>query len=706
MTKCCGIKTTALLFLLVVFSMGAAAQYHAQRQEALNANSNWFFGEYGLKPAQQFPQALATPAFYNAYTGFYGTGAFKNKTVSTRYPNVIPVSDPTTGSLKFTATLSRLLDRNFNVMPNGDFSDLHIVNENYEKSVLIAPVIRDPMRYFHFSLAVINDTVQLLQSVVNMQRNSGLGDVETTGARTLISQWKNENIISELIDVVPGNNCDLWLLVAVNHVNTEARFEIRSFHITEAGIDNNPVVSFFDKDNPFTMLWDYQLSPDRRRLAVISYQSTNAISFFDFNAEDGTLTGSALPAITFPGVTGSYDVHGIFTPDNQYFIAYANELRDQQALFYKYDLTAANAGYRVENFTYPIPYITQGPWDMYYLAPVIYFKAYNNKLYMNIPKSIREKLYYEQLPGMGPPVPILDEYGNPYYGVTAHSTPKIVGFGPPAGSESWSHFAFDPEITLSENNRLFTNSSVNYPYLTDDTIPTVYDSVFCLEPGEPFPTATLSAPGGFVNYVWNDGTSGATKVINQPGKYWVFYKGSCNNRVDTFNYRLWTPTKVLPPDTVVCEQRLPFVITPLQDGQYFWEDIGSAAPERDINAPGVYKVRFSDLGCTQFDSIVVQTKNCPCGISMPNAFSPNNDGLNDYFKPIIAIGCVPGHYNLRIFNRWGQPVYQSFNEFDQGWDGSYNGNRGDVGVYFYELRFDSPYLDQPYLNRGEVILVR
>lgn len=69
---------------------------------------------------------------------------------------------------------------------------------------------------------------------------------------------------------------------------------------------------------------------------------------------------------------------------------------------------------------------------------------------------------------------------------------------------------------------------------------------------------------------------------------------------------------------------------------------------------------------------------------MPNAFSPfNEDGVNDVFGPSgIGAGLGDNTYSLRVYDRWGNLVFES-KDFNQGWDGKYNGNFVDPGVYTY-----------------------
>lgn len=67
---------------------------------------------------------------------------------------------------------------------------------------------------------------------------------------------------------------------------------------------------------------------------------------------------------------------------------------------------------------------------------------------------------------------------------------------------------------------------------------------------------------------------------------------------------------------------------------------------------------------------------------IPNAFTPNGDGTNDRFQP-VARGVES--LRLEIFNRWGEKIHES-NGKDADWDGTYQGEKVQNGVYVYKLR--------------------
>lgn len=75
-------------------------------------------------------------------------------------------------------------------------------------------------------------------------------------------------------------------------------------------------------------------------------------------------------------------------------------------------------------------------------------------------------------------------------------------------------------------------------------------------------------------------------------------------------------------------------------------------------------------------------------IYIPEAFTPNNDGKNDIFKPIFSF--VPNSYELKIYNRWGYVVY-STKDYQKGWDGSESGStKAPTGTYIYYLKLKLP----------------
>ena len=89
---------------------------------------------------------------------------------------------------------------------------------------------------------------------------------------------------------------------------------------------------------------------------------------------------------------------------------------------------------------------------------------------------------------------------------------------------------------------------------------------------------------------------------------------------------------------------------------------------------------------------------------VPNSFTPNNSGHNDFFLPVITSGIDIYHYKLTVFNRWGELVFMSYDP-SIGWDGSYNGDVQD-GTYIWQIDYEVINKDKRETVRGTVSLLR
>jgi gliding motility-associated-like protein len=92
-----------------------------------------------------------------------------------------------------------------------------------------------------------------------------------------------------------------------------------------------------------------------------------------------------------------------------------------------------------------------------------------------------------------------------------------------------------------------------------------------------------------------------------------------------------------------------------------------------------------------------------CFIDVPTAFTPNNDGLNDSFHPHNALKA--DSYQFKVFNRWGQVVFQSTN-WQERWDGTIKGIKQAPGVYVWMLSYVNRDTKQPVFRKGTVMLIR
>lgn len=116
----------------------------------------------------------------------------------------------------------------------------------------------------------------------------------------------------------------------------------------------------------------------------------------------------------------------------------------------------------------------------------------------------------------------------------------------------------------------------------------------------------------------------------------------------------------------------------------------------------IYTLYGSDLnGCRKSDTteIVILSDQL---IVAPSAFSPNGDGLNDIYLPIIKGALILKDFS--IFNRWGEKIF-STNNTSNGWDGTFKGNEQEIGTYIYIIHLEN-YLGESIIEKGNLTLIR
>jgi gliding motility-associated-like protein len=116
---------------------------------------------------------------------------------------------------------------------------------------------------------------------------------------------------------------------------------------------------------------------------------------------------------------------------------------------------------------------------------------------------------------------------------------------------------------------------------------------------------------------------------------------------------------------------------------------------------------FTNKNCKSYDSVTVYIMCDDRQLFIPNTFTPNGDGLNDYFFPRSKeINMVKV---FRIFNRWGEMVYQQenmpVNEELKGWDGTYKGVKLPPDIYVYLIQGDCEN-GKSLLWKGNIALMR
>ena len=146
------------------------------------------------------------------------------------------------------------------------------------------------------------------------------------------------------------------------------------------------------------------------------------------------------------------------------------------------------------------------------------------------------------------------------------------------------------------------------------------------------------------------------------------------------------PTLNLGQDTSICPNAEAVTLSDKTnnsnpDARWTWNN-GETTSSILVRHPGIYTAYVDVNGCVTNDSVEVFKD---CYLDVPNAFTPNNDGSNDYFLPRQLMSKGVRGFKMTIFNRWGQIVFETNNINGRGWDGKFNDKEQPTGVYIYSI---------------------
>jgi gliding motility-associated-like protein len=175
-----------------------------------------------------------------------------------------------------------------------------------------------------------------------------------------------------------------------------------------------------------------------------------------------------------------------------------------------------------------------------------------------------------------------------------------------------------------------------------------------------------------------------------------------SNEITIHWYPNGKPAGFLPLEWTKCVNLYEELKPSMQFEKYLWSTGASTASIRVVN-PGLYWLEVTDVtGCTGRENVWVSTKSCMNAVYIPTAFTPNNDGKNDIFKPMIDGKLL--QYNLKIYDRWGQLIMQTMDP-GKGWNGTYKGEKYNSGVFVWTCTYQLAGEDAK-TEKGTVTLIR
>jgi gliding motility-associated-like protein len=269
-------------------------------------------------------------------------------------------------------------------------------------------------------------------------------------------------------------------------------------------------------------------------------------------------------------------------------------------------------------------------------------------------------------------------------------------------------------VKASISNKCFKNDQVKVIAIPYPDARAERDTSICIGG-----SAIITATGGN-SYLWQPSTflsdnSIARPTVNQP-QYSIVYtvavrdnKGCPKPSFDSVSITVYdVKADAGPRDTAVVAGQ-PLQLQGTGGSIYLWDpstwlnnpNISNpiALPKSDIQ----YVLKVTDgPGCFDYDTINIRYYSFPAGIQMPNAFTPNGDGLNDIFRP-IPIGMISLDL-FSVYNRYGQMLF-STKERSKGWDGRFGGKEQDPGTYVW-MAEGIDYKKKKVKVKGTVTLIR
>jgi gliding motility-associated-like protein len=149
---------------------------------------------------------------------------------------------------------------------------------------------------------------------------------------------------------------------------------------------------------------------------------------------------------------------------------------------------------------------------------------------------------------------------------------------------------------------------------------------------------------------------------------------------------------------------------------YFW-NFGDGETSTEFEPAHAYETNLQ----TGYTATLVATSQAGCIDSttmpisyeeqlifyVPNTFTPDADEHNQLFTPIFTSGFAPNNFEMIIYNRWGEVVFET-KDHSKGWDGSYGVKGGDVqaGLYTWIIRYKPKNTDEKLIVNGFVNVLR
>ncbi|MEI7723791.1 MAG: gliding motility-associated C-terminal domain-containing protein [Bacteroidota bacterium] len=633
----------AFLFLLVTaITPAQTTWYKSNCPRSQKQASVWYFGE---KAGIDFRSGNAVPLLdENVMTAFKATASICDSL----------------GNLLFFTDGKKVWDKTFTLMPNATALAGDLIAT---QPCIIVPWPGDSSLYYIFTLDVLKfqDSVNyttrgLTHTLIDLKLRNGLGDAVSTILNTpLLSP-----VCQKLTAVKHKNENFFWVIA---HEWNSDKFY--AYLITNAGMAP-PVISAVgsvhggnSKDDKNAVGY-LKASPDGKKLALAISQK-KVIEVFDFNNETGAITNPQSYTATKPGV----NPYGIeFSPDSRFLYATLFEIGgvehpSRPSFIYQFDLNSGLSN----------PVVVDSVYGVRVAAMQL---ATDGRIYLSRTNVILSK---------------------------RDSLEVIYNPNRKGAACNFNLLNNDPgsSLPLLGRKSIYSLPNLVQSYLNIPTF--TWDSV-CHGDVTRF---HLTNKANIDSLTWNFGDGGTSNTLDplhayaNPGSYWVKVTEKFNGQAFTDSVRV--TNYPLPPivlgDTILLYSGS--AINLHAGGgytDYLWST-GSQDSIISVGSQGDYWAQVKDIHCCiNSDTTFIRVFE----YFIPNAFTPNGDGLNDVFRVYALYKNIS--FKMVIYDRWGQLVFQSDN-VDSAWDGMFDGQYCPPASYVWIVHIG--FLGQDIITQGDVV---
>jgi gliding motility-associated-like protein len=625
--------------------------------------------------------------------------------------------DGATGNLLLYTDGRTVWDRNHNYMPNGTGL---LGNLSASQSGVIVPKPGSSTNYYVFTVDAAAGVNGMRYSEVDLTLNSGNGDVLTANKNTLL----RTPVTEKLTAVQHSNGTDIWVMT-----HDWLSRDFLAYLVTAAGVNPTPVVStvgMMHSGSSANTIGYLRFSPNGQQIAIASRDSGGVVEILDFDATTGVVANPKRLALQ-----GVYGLE--FSPNNRLLYA----MGSTPHVIVQFDLSSGVAAtmqaskVQLASSTQWYGALQLGPDKRVYIARY----TEDSLAVIDQPNVVGVGCNYMH---NGVRIGGTEcRIGLPNYVTSFFSSKQIVVTPFCLGDSTYAWLTDTTEVDSvvwdfdDPNDPGFQRGKSPVHYYTKPGTHTITaivwhdgntDTLMKIVQASPTPSVDLGPDrlacegsiftldskfaDGYVE--WSTGDTTQKLTLLAPGTFWVEATVAGCSTIDTIEL-FWQPNPIADagPD-LLSECIAEHLQAKASDHASFtWNptdglaDPNSLTSMADPEETTTYTLTVTDsVGCTSTDEVEV-ISDLQSGLEMPNAFTPNNDGVNDVIAPVN--GCIfEGRY--QVINRYGRVVFES-NDLDIPWDGTFKGQPQPSGTYVFYLTGKTE-SDEPVEMKGNITLLR